>query len=81
MSVLTMSLSAKMATEYLISLGHRRIVFISGGPADVRSDLRHSGYQKGLMESAVNRCADWRLEGDGSSGKWPGCGRAPVHQG
>jgi LacI family repressor for deo operon, udp, cdd, tsx, nupC, and nupG len=67
--------SAKMATEYLISLGHRRIVFISGGPADVRSDLRHSGYQKGLMESAVS-LRDWRLEGDGSAES----GRAAVER-
>jgi LacI family repressor for deo operon, udp, cdd, tsx, nupC, and nupG len=67
--------SAKMATEYLISLGHRRIVFISGGPADVRSDLRHSGYQKGLMESAVT-LRDWRLEGDGSAES----GRAAVER-
>ena len=67
--------SAKMATEYLISLGHRRIVFISGGPADVRSDLRHSGYQKGLMESAVS-LRDWRMEGDGSAES----GRAAVER-
>ncbi|WP_428523322.1 LacI family DNA-binding transcriptional regulator [Roseibium sp.] len=67
--------SAKMATEYLISLGHRRIVFISGGPADVRSDLRHSGYQKGLRESAVS-LRDWRLEGDGSAES----GRAAVER-
>jgi LacI family repressor for deo operon, udp, cdd, tsx, nupC, and nupG len=58
--------AAKMATEYLISLGHRRIVFISGGLADVRSDLRHSGYQKGLQESAVT-LRNWRMEGDGSA--------------
>lgn len=67
--------SSKMATEYLISLGHRRIVFISGGPADVRSDLRHSGYQKGLQESAVS-LRDWRIEGDGSSES----GRAAVER-
>ncbi|QDG76068.1 LacI family DNA-binding transcriptional regulator [Labrenzia sp. PHM005] len=67
--------SSKMATEYLISLGHRRIVFISGGPADIRSDLRHTGYQKGLQESAVS-LRDWRMEGDGSAES----GRAAVER-
>ncbi|MDN3718568.1 hypothetical protein QW131_03400 [Roseibium salinum] len=54
--------ASKVATEYLISLGHRRITYISGGPADIRSDLRHSGYQRGLKESPEN-LRDWRVEG------------------
>ncbi|MBO6508948.1 MAG: LacI family DNA-binding transcriptional regulator [Roseibium sp.] len=67
--------ASKMATEYLISLGHRRITFISGGLADIRSDLRHSGYQQGLKESPEN-LRDWRVEGDGSSES----GRAAVER-
>ncbi|MBO0346299.1 LacI family DNA-binding transcriptional regulator [Roseibium limicola] len=67
--------ASKMATEYLISLGHRRIVFISGGTADIRSDLRHSGYQMGLRESSRD-LRDWRVEGDGTSES----GRAAIER-
>ncbi|MEP2705882.1 MAG: LacI family DNA-binding transcriptional regulator [Roseibium sp.] len=67
--------ASKMATEYLVSLGHRRITFISGGRADIRSDLRHSGYQQGLRESPED-LRDWRVEGDGSSES----GRAAVER-
>ena len=67
--------ASKMATEYLISLGHRRITFISGGLADIRSDLRHAGYRQGLKESPES-LRDWRVEGDGSSES----GRAAVER-
>jgi LacI family transcriptional regulator, repressor for deo operon, udp, cdd, tsx, nupC, and nupG len=58
--------ASKMATEYLISLGHRRIVFVSGGRGDVLSDLRHDGYRLGLTECS-EPIQDWRIEADGSS--------------
>ncbi len=58
--------ASKMATEYLVSLGHRRIVFVGGGTGDVLSELRHQGYRMGLAECA-EELADWRVEGDGSS--------------
>lgn len=67
--------ASKMATEYLISLGHRRITFISGGRADIRSDLRHEGYCQGLKESP-EALRDWRVEGDGTSES----GRAAVER-
>ncbi|MEQ8376745.1 MAG: LacI family DNA-binding transcriptional regulator [Roseibium aggregatum] len=67
--------ASKVATEYLISLGHRRITYISGGPADIRSDLRHSGYLQGLRETP-EALRDWRVEGDGSSES----GRAAVER-
>ncbi len=67
--------ASKVATEYLISLGHRRITYISGGLTDVRSDLRHLGYQEGLRESP-EQLRDWRVEGDGSSES----GRAAVER-
>ncbi|WP_299350821.1 LacI family DNA-binding transcriptional regulator [uncultured Shimia sp.] len=67
--------ASKMATEYLVSLGHRRIVYVSGGPGDVLSDLRHEGYRLGLAECAVE-LEDWRIEGDGSSES----GRAAVER-
>lgn len=58
--------AAKMATEYLVSLGHRSIVFVGGGLSDHVSDLRHEGYQKGIDEAATP-ITDWRIDGDGSS--------------
>lgn len=58
--------AAKMATEYLISLGHRKIVFVSSDSSDAVSDLRHEGYRKGLAE-AGEPLEDWRIEGNGTS--------------
>nr|WP_239113527.1 substrate-binding domain-containing protein [Shimia biformata] len=58
--------ASKMATEFLVSLGHRRIAFVSGGVGDVLSDLRHEGYKQGLAECA-EPLDDWRIDGNGTS--------------
>ena len=58
--------ASKMATEYLVSLGHRRIVFIGGSTGDILTDLRHQGYQRGLAECS-EKLTDWHVEGDGTS--------------
>jgi len=58
--------SAKMATEYLISLGHRNIAYVASRSSDAVSDLRLDGYRKGLAEAA-EPLPEWRVEGDGSS--------------
>ncbi len=58
--------ASKIATEYLVSLGHRKIVFLSGGLSDVVSEMRHKGYRLGLNE-ASEQIEDWRVEGDGTS--------------
>lgn len=58
--------AAKMATEYLISLGHRRVCYVGGAPSNAVSDLRFEGYQKGLAE-ASDPITPWSVEGDGSS--------------
>ena len=58
--------AAKMATEYLVSLGHKRIVYVGGGVSDQVSDLRHKGYQLGIGEAA-SQISDWRIDGDSSS--------------
>jgi LacI family transcriptional regulator, repressor for deo operon, udp, cdd, tsx, nupC, and nupG len=58
--------ASKVATEYLVSLGHKRIAYISGGPGDALSDLRHDGYRQGLSE-ASEPLDDWRIDGDGTS--------------
>ncbi|MEP2782370.1 MAG: LacI family DNA-binding transcriptional regulator [Pseudoruegeria sp.] len=67
--------ASKMATEYLISLGHKEVAYISGGSTDVVSDLRYKGYQDGLAESS-SPMKNWRIEGDGSSES----GRAAVER-
>lgn len=58
--------AAKVATEYLVSLGHKDIAYVSGGTPDILSDLRHDGYRKGLNEASVP-LRDWRVETDGTS--------------
>ena len=58
--------SAKVATEYLVSLGHQEIAYVSGGSTDILSDLRHEGYQQGLRESSAP-LRNWRIDGDGTA--------------
>ncbi|MDO6520322.1 LacI family DNA-binding transcriptional regulator [Shimia thalassica] len=58
--------AAKMATEYLISLGHQKIVYVSSSSTDAVSDLRSDGYRRGLAEAA-GVLEEWIIEGDGSS--------------
>ena len=58
--------STKMATEYLISLGHEDIAFISGPPGDVISDLRYQGYNAALA-NRFKKNVEWSVRGDGTS--------------
>jgi len=58
--------SAKMATEYLISLGHRKIVYIASDSTDPVSELRREGYLNGLAE-ASEPLREWCIEGNGKS--------------
>lgn len=58
--------AAKVATEYLISLGHRRIVYVSGPSGEVASDLRYRGYSMALSESS-DQSSFWKVQGDGTS--------------
>ncbi|MBV1903961.1 MAG: LacI family transcriptional regulator [Marinosulfonomonas sp.] len=58
--------AAKMATEYLISLGHREIAYVSGSKGDMVSELRQQGYQDGLSEAA-QPIAEWAVDSDGTS--------------
>lgn len=45
----------RMATEHLLSLGHRRIAFISGAMATVSRRRRLAGYESALAEYGVLR--------------------------
>ncbi len=58
--------ASKMATEYLVSLGHRRIVYVTGGPGNMVSERREQGYRQGLAEYA-EPLTNWCIDGDGSS--------------
>lgn len=67
--------AAKVATEYLISLGHRKIVYVASDDTDPVSDLRYQGYLQGL-EEASGRIVPWRV-GAGRSNEG---GRAAVER-
>ncbi|PYG34383.1 LacI family DNA-binding transcriptional regulator [Pelagimonas varians] len=58
--------AAKVATEYLISLGHKKIVYVGSDGTDPVSDLRYQGYLEGL-EEASGRIVPWRVEGGHSN--------------
>jgi LacI family transcriptional regulator len=50
------------ATEYLLSLGHRRIGFLTGGcqsNADMASRQRLRGYQDGLTRAGITASPEW----------------------
>ncbi len=55
----------KLATEYLISLGHEQIAFISGQQGDIVSEMRYQGYCNALT-SHFKRSSPWRVAGDGT---------------
>lgn len=58
--------ASKVAAEYLISLGHSRIAYISGPQGDIVSELRHQGYCKALAE-AYDESSFWKVQGNGTS--------------
>lgn len=58
--------ASKVATEYLMSLGHKDIAYVSSSGSDVVSDLRYEGYRKAVAEATVP-LPEWRIESDGSN--------------
>ncbi|WP_096172302.1 LacI family DNA-binding transcriptional regulator [Cohaesibacter sp. ES.047] len=58
--------AAKIATEYLISLGHKRIVYITGPAGSATSELRYKGYCDAMLE-AYDKPEIWRIRADGTS--------------
>lgn len=56
----------KVATDYLISLGHRKIVYVSGPAGDALSELRLQGYCNALTE-AFDQSSIWKMDADGTS--------------
>ncbi len=55
-----------VATEYLLSLGHREIVYVSGPGGDIVSESRQSGYKQ-AMTSARPDDKPWIIESTGTS--------------
>lgn len=45
--------AARSITAHLIALGHRRIGFIKGNPAQFQSELRQTGYEQALIEAGL----------------------------
>ncbi|MBL1240998.1 MAG: LacI family DNA-binding transcriptional regulator [OCS116 cluster bacterium] len=58
--------SYKMATEYLISLGHQDIAYIAGSQGDVISELRYEGYKNALLQRFGEK-ALWNVSSDGTA--------------
>lgn len=58
--------ASKVAAEYLISLGHKRIVYVSGHQGDAVSEMRHQGYCNALAD-AFDESAFWKVQGNGTS--------------
>lgn len=55
--------AARIATEHLLELGHRRIGFISGPKAYSLSELRVRGWQTAMASAGLD-CSDILAEGD-----------------
>lgn len=58
--------SYKMATEYLISLGHQDVAYIAGPQGDVISELRYDGYKNALLQRFGEK-ALWNVSSDGTA--------------
>lgn len=57
--------AAKIATEYLISLGHARILYITGPAGSATSELRFKGYCEAMAEG-FDKPEIWKVHGDGT---------------
>ena len=56
--------AAKDMTEYLLSLGHKRIALIKGPPDHKSSELRYRGFQEALNEAGETFHPDLVVSGD-----------------
>jgi len=70
---------AKM-TEYLASLGHKRIAFITGNRDHKALEKRYLGYQDGLKNSGLKFMPRLVKEGDNSFGSGEACARELLQQ-
>jgi len=58
--------ASKLAVDYLLSLGHRRIAYITGPQGSPISELRHQGYCA-AMANAFDESYFWKVDGNGTS--------------
>lgn len=58
--------ASKVATEYLLSLGHKRITYVAGFQGDEVSERRQQGYCNALAE-AFDESYFWTVSGNGTS--------------
>ncbi len=57
-------MAAYDATNHLISMGHKRIGFVSGPPNLIVSRDRLAGYRKALQNSGLEMRDEWIVEGE-----------------
>jgi LacI family transcriptional regulator len=73
-SVATNDLDVSAAmTEYLASLGHKRIAFITGNPSHKAVANRFKGYRAGLRKSGLAFSEQFVVAGDNSIGSGEKC--------
>lgn len=58
--------AARIATEYLMSLGHQKIVYVTGPKGSILSERRLKGYCDALSQSS-GPMSIWKIDGDGTS--------------
>ncbi len=57
---------ARLATDYLLRLGHRRIGFLNGDPGTTNCQDRLRGYQAALAEAGVEADPSWVAQAGGN---------------
>lgn len=57
-------LGARMAVEHLVSLGHRRIAYVSGPPLNILTTTRDAGYRRALKSAGLPVEEDLIFPGD-----------------
>ena len=67
-------------TEYLVSLGHRRIAFISGHPDQESVQLRLRGYKRGMQEAGLPVSESMICHGDNLFESGYKCGEQFLRQ-
>lgn len=71
--------SAEM-TEYLASLGHKRIAFIKGDTAHMAVGNRFAGYRDGLERAGIQYREELVAQGDNSIGSGESCAAALLQR-
>lgn len=56
--------AARVAVEHLISLGHRRIAYLSGPQTNILDGERCAGYREALAAHGLKAEQDWHCPGD-----------------